>query len=107
MTHLERHARRLLVVKMIDEDKSIADVVAATGLSARYVCNICHDVDVKVGRPKRETAYRAIARLIGGGDHMAQIAEDLHVSRQRVHQIYNACLRHGIPVQRRDKGGRQ
>lgn len=48
----------------------------------------------KIIKPTR--VYEIIAILQNGKDSLTEIAKRLRISRQRVHEVYHACLENGI-----------
>lgn len=97
MTRKERHKRRMQVVGYMRGGRTIDEVSKLTGYTSSYIRMICGQYKVPINKNQRSRAnvyphsrvLEVAVRLLKAEpeEPMTEIAEELGVSRQYVHQI--------------------
>ena len=99
MNHQERRERRRLIAEHAAENglASAARTFGVTIVTARSSCAE-YNVEPTHNKIRREfSSYRIIADLLYGLS-ISSIAEQHHISRQRVSYIKDKCVEAGIPI---------
>lgn len=104
VSHKERAAKRRVVVEMLKEGKSIAEIEAATGYSHHYIVEMKSRCLPKMARRFLPSTYSIIADLCTTEDSFQSIATRRGVTKQWIGQVYLSSLAAGIPVKVRKRG---
>lgn len=95
-------ARRSEMADLLKQGMSHVEIAKKFGVSPSTVYVAGQEHGIITSRVKAST-YSIIGRLFDRGATFQEIGNEFGVSRQFVHQIYERCLKGGIPVPKRSK----
>lgn len=101
MTHAERKARRGEMARAVAAGGSLSDTATLFGVPPNQVYRACREFGVESRVRGDGAVYRVVAALCNTRNSFAAVALATGVSRQRVGQIYAACVAAGVPVRPR------
>ncbi len=109
MTHKERYERRLRIIERVKSGESINKVSKEESLSVIYIQHICYFSNVIVPRNsltynKPKSVLTILGLLFTTKLSITQIAEKLHISKERVSQVYRGARKEGVPIPVRVQG---
>lgn len=112
MTRDERAARRLRIAQAVEGGWSLARTAKYFGVTPQHVRTSCFEHGVPV--PRQDPRWSVgqslkIAASLQGSDPsigFAAIARGLHVTRERVRQVYHEARRVGLKVGKWGTGGK-
>jgi hypothetical protein len=101
-SHAERAKMRERVAAGLKAGKSIAEMVAMSGLCAAYVAEIGRNLGIRNGTTVTTfSCYRLLADLLNTEDSLTEIARRNRCSKQLVEQVFSRSVAAGINIKRR------
>ncbi len=112
MTHKESADRRIQIVECAKRGESARDIADKFGVTIGLVYHATVGIAAVSSTPRRFSSsgrtYQIIALLCNTELSLAEIGDQMHVTKQYVSEIYHECQKHGIvcPVRVPGKPGR-